>query len=247
MVIFLDEPEVSAEELKDQIRKGPYEPEAINFFEKVDRSGTEKLPWLARLDKRIRGKLQGPSASIWQIPSAAVALADGSLLQQKFFLFGWLLKCRKNHIHTHLIQEDITTRKTWESNALSTINLFFYSLNIFLRYSFSSILSFAVDNLIFYLLIRLGQSNLTALIGGRAISLLVNFSLLRTVVFKTQEKGHAAFLKYIALVVFSGSIVWLVITTTEKYLGFHPMPVKLTIELVMFFFNYYISKSFIFR
>ena len=64
VVIFLDEPEVSAEELKDQIRKGPYEPEAINFFEKVDRSGIEKLPWLARLDKRIRGKLQGPSASI---------------------------------------------------------------------------------------------------------------------------------------------------------------------------------------
>ena len=247
VIIFFDEPEVSAEELKDHIRKGTYDPEAIIFFEKVDRSGTEKLPWLARLDRRIRGKLQGPSASIWLIPAAAAALADGSLLQKKMFLFGWLLKCRKNHIRTHLIREDITTGKTWESNALSTVNLFFYSLNVLLRYSFSSILSFLVDNLIFYLLIRLGQSNLTALIGGRAISLLVNFSLLKTVVFKTKEKGHAAFLKYIALVIFSGSVVWLVITTTEKYLGFHPMPVKLTIEFVMFFFNYFVSRSYIFR
>jgi putative flippase GtrA len=247
VIVVRDDPEFTLAEVEEILAAHAHEKDAIWFFEKIDTVTAARMSVLDRGISKIRTKIQGPDISIWVIPPPALACLNEGRSQQNFFLFSWLSKCRRSHVPIHLIRREAAAGKIWESNALSSFHLFIYTLNMFLRYSASSILSFLVDNGVFYLLDRLGQSNLTSLIGGRVVSLLVNFLLLKTIVFKTNERSLTAFLKYIGLVIFSGSIVWAVITFGETTLGIEPILVKLLIEGVMFFFNYYVSKSLIFK
>lgn len=123
----------------------------------------------------------------------------------------------------------------------------FIKLGTFLRYSAGGLLSTLADNLVFYILAKIGCSNTLSLAAARVVSVTLNYLLLRFAVFSqdsSQKKG--AFFRYILLVIFSTSIVWCALHFLTPLVPRHPIYVKIPVELVMFFFNYLMSGKFVF-
>ncbi len=110
----------------------------------------------------------------------------------------------------------------------------------------SGIVSAAADNLVFFILHKLNVANLPALALSRLVSVMINYLLLRYAVFRETGKGTGSFLRYILLVLFSSTIVYFLLEFfTAKFSGSAPL-MKILIEIVMFFFNFFISKKLVF-
>jgi len=246
-VIYSDDAVISDSELNEQLASARKNPQAIYLLEILDPQKSLEENQIARKIRWLRRKLEGPKASLWIIPPQAITSANPYSENKKFSLFPWLLKCERQGIPIFLTQVNRKNDGVVAVNSLRRINLLFYTLNTFLRYSGSSVLSFLVDNTVFFLGIQIGFGNLLALVTGRVASLLVNYFLLKSVVFKPKNGTKRSFAKYVGLVIFSGSVVWSLITLGEKIIPIHPIFLKLAAELGMFFFNYYVSKTFIFN
>lgn len=115
------------------------------------------------------------------------------------------------------------------------------------KYAGTGVLSTLADNLVFFLLTRMGCSNLVGVACARVVSVAINFLMLRFAVFKGKTDTKGSFLRYIALVIVSGAIVWFAIEKLTKVLTWEPTIIKMCIELVMFFVNYYVNKTLVFR
>ena len=246
-VICSDDAVISDSELNEQLASARKNPQAFYLLEILTTQESVEDNGIVRMIQWIRRKLEGPKASLWIIPPQAITSANPYSEDKKFSLFPWLLKCERQGIPIFLTRANRKNDGDVAVNSLRRINLLFYTLNTFLRYSGSSVLSFLVDNTVFFLGIQIGFGNLLALVTGRVASLLVNYFLLKSVVFKPKNEKNRSFAKYVGLVIFSGSVVWSLITIGEKIIPIHPIFLKLAAELGMFFFNYYVSKTFIFN
>lgn len=246
-VIYSDDLVISDSELSEQLALAWKNPQTFYLLEILNAKEFVEENGIARMIRWTRRKLEGPKASLWIVPSQAITLANPYSEEKKFSLFPWLLKCERQGIPIYLTQVNRKNDGAVAVNSLRRINLLLYTLNTFLRFSGSSVLSFLVDNTVFFLGIQIGLGNLLALVTGRVASLLVNYFLLKSVVFKPKNGKKGSFAKYVGLVIFSGSIVWCLITLGEKIFPIHPIFLKLAAEFGMFFFNYYVSKTFIFN
>ncbi len=115
-----------------------------------------------------------------------------------------------------------------------------------LKYSASSLLSFLIDYGLFCLLSALTGSLIFSNISARLISGSVNFTLNRNVVFKSNENAALSALKYIALagfILICNTLLLKALTAIRiaAYLA------KILTEIVLFFINYIIQHTFVFR
>ena len=115
----------------------------------------------------------------------------------------------------------------------------------YLKYSAAGLIASAADNLTYFLMNRIGVTDVPALAAARIVSLIVNFILLRFAVFQ-QGRRRDSFPRYVLLVIFSTTIVYFLLKWLKPLIPVNPTIVKMGIELTMNFFNYAAARFFVF-
>jgi putative flippase GtrA len=117
---------------------------------------------------------------------------------------------------------------------------------VLLRFSLVSILSAALDNLLFYLAIHGGAGVLGAQLGARFVSVLFNYSAVRKAAFHSGEAHRVVLPRYLALV---GANVMLSYAGIRLVTGGFPVSLfaaKVLSETLLFFVNFAIQRDLVF-
>lgn len=136
-----------------------------------------------------------------------------------------------------------------DGNATSHFNPILDSMRIYmvlLRYVVASILSAVVDNLLFVALFMIWPNIVGCQVAGRLGSLCLNYSLNRSKVFRSSEEISSSMPRYLALVVFSGVMSYFFIRMLHSA-GMGVITAKLVAETLLFFFNFVVQRTFIFK
>ena len=116
----------------------------------------------------------------------------------------------------------------------------------YLKFAGAGLIASAADNLTYFIINHLGIADTWALLAARVISHIVNFFLLKTAVFQ-HSKRNDSFLRYILLVIFSTTIIYFLLQWVKPRLpGLDPVFIKMGLEFIMNFFNYAVSRFFVF-
>ena len=110
-----------------------------------------------------------------------------------------------------------------DGNASSHFNPVFDSAKIYFvlfRYVLASIVTAAVDYLVFFLVSPFVGSDLGLTFISRGASVMVNYTLVRNMVFSSRERIMATFPKYVALVAVSGFISATIVTYLRTHFAF---------------------------
>jgi putative flippase GtrA len=134
------------------------------------------------------------------------------------------------------------------SRIISALQVLKINSTTLLRYLISSVVTAAVDYLVF-LCIYASSSNLVASIFlARAASILVNFTLLKLGVFHSRESILVTFPRYILVVIISGILAgYLMIPFLQKNLGFPIIFAKAGAEAILYMANLLVISRLVFR
>lgn len=135
-------------------------------------------------------------------------------------------------------------------NASSHFNPLLDSMKIylvFLRFNISSLLTAAIDYLIFTICIINGLSILSSIICGRIIAGYVNFTINKKYVFKSDKNHFSTVFAYVMTVLLSGLIGWVCIETMVKEFSMNVYLAKVIIEFMLYMFNFIIQRDFVFN
>jgi len=245
-LVYQNDAAASSQDIVQGLYNASLEPEAFHVIE-MEEAIHNKPFFILMITKKIFGtRLDEPNPFLWIIPIKALNFFVKSGKPPRFFPLSWLSACNHENISIR-----VSFLGKWSSQGLihsfGPVRILFYSLSLFFRYVLSSLTGVIADNSMFLLLTTLGIGHLLSLILSRIFSILINYSLLRTMVFREQGNRYESFLKYIGLVIFSSSIVWVGLDFGSKIFPFPAVIIKMGIELMMFFFNYFISKTIVFR
>ncbi len=136
-----------------------------------------------------------------------------------------------------------------DNNAASHFNPLKDSMKIYsviLKYSLSSIVSVAIDYLVFSYLYSNGLFLLAATYIARICSALVNFRINRNIVFKYKGNLGIQLVKYFLLVLLSGTLSGISISLLKQLLGLPAVAIKAVVELVLYFINFYVQRIWVF-
>ncbi len=158
-----------------------------------------------------------------------------------------LLECNDNiaihEVPIKTIYESKTSHKTHFDPLTDSIMIY----KVILTYSLSSIASTIIDFIIFAILTGMRVSIWHATAIGRLVAAFINFLLNRNIVFQSSGKLYLQLFQYLLLVTLSGTISALAITFLQQFLALDVTVIKAIVELMLFFFNYYIQRTFIFQ
>ncbi|MGP6146574.1 GtrA family protein [Jeotgalibaca sp. A122] len=139
------------------------------------------------------------------------------------------------------------------SRSRSTWRDLFVLFQTFFKYLMSSFSSFLVDIGLFQLMIfLLGHLDsdlriLLATVVSRVVSSVVNYSINKYLVFQNQDSHRMPALKYFGLVLAEMLTSAFLVAVLYRLTGFPETPIKLLVDLVLFFTGYIIEKVFIFE
>lgn len=119
---------------------------------------------------------------------------------------------------------------------------------VLLKYSLSSLISVIIDYAVYFALTE-GNAKLSifkATYIARACASLANFTINRKKVF--ESKGHLLrqIVRYLMLVIFSGTISSLLILCMSSIFRISPVYAKVIVEFLLYFWNYYIQRIYVF-
>jgi glycosyltransferase involved in cell wall biosynthesis/4-amino-4-deoxy-L-arabinose transferase-like glycosyltransferase len=114
------------------------------------------------------------------------------------------------------------------------------------RFGSVSLMTAALDNLVFYLAFRHSGHVLGSQILGRVFAVGFNYSMVRKSVFYSRQRHKTVLPKYLLLVLVSGTVSYAGIRLLSAKLGINPVSAKLMVETVLFFANFAIQRVFIF-
>ncbi|MCD8117676.1 MAG: bifunctional glycosyltransferase family 2/GtrA family protein [Oscillospiraceae bacterium] len=158
-----------------------------------------------------------------------------------------LLHCARRHIPIR----EVPIRTIYiDNNAASHFSTVRDSCRVYgeiLKFSASSFTGFLVDYGLFSLLVSLTGRMIAANVCARAVSASVNFTINRTLVFKSKEKLLKAALQYFALAAAILLANTLLLRLLAEGLGLNRYLAKLAVELAMFSVNYLVQRKVIFR
>lgn len=158
-----------------------------------------------------------------------------------------LLWCKKNNITFHEVEIETIYE---EGNKSSHFNPFLDSLRIYkviFAYSFSSLLSVLIDYLIFFICTSAGCHVLIATYLARACSCLFNFTANRSLVFQSKGKYITQLIKYLLLVLVSGTVSGVTVHVLHTIIGCNLLVSKVLTESLLYFFNFYMQRKFVFQ
>lgn len=137
-----------------------------------------------------------------------------------------------------------------EENKSSHFNPIKDSFRIYkniIKFSFSSLISFVVDFILYSLIILISNSVLVSNIAARVVSASFNFYINKKYVFKHKESTAKAALKYFALAACLLAVNTLLLTFIVKYLISNRLIAKIIVEMLLFIISYVVQRLFVFR
>ena len=163
------------------------------------------------------------------------------------FELDMLLVCK--HRNIRIVEERIQTVYIAE-NRSSHFNPLTDSLKIYftlLRFSLVSIITTLIDNSIFFVLTHpFGWIIWHAQAVARLVALLFNYRAARRAVFLKEQGSPLTFLKFLALVIASGTLSYMLMMGLREHAHLALMPAKLTAETLLFFVNFLVQRDLIF-
>jgi putative flippase GtrA len=118
---------------------------------------------------------------------------------------------------------------------------------VLLRFSLISILSSAIDNLLFYLAIHWGGASLiSAQLGARAVSVLFNYGAVRKAAFHSGQPHGVVLPRYLALVGLNVFLSFAGINLLTGVFTLGPVQAKIVSETLLFFLNFVIQRDLVF-
>lgn len=143
-----------------------------------------------------------------------------------------------------------------DDNATSHFNPILDSIRIygtFIKYVLSSAFSFLVDILLYSLFVFLLQGKTPAYIMistilARGVSLIVNYGMNYLTVFSSpnRQTKNGSFIRYLILALVQVLTSGFLTTVLVKWLGSHEVVTKILIDVILFFFSFYIQKKYVF-
>jgi putative flippase GtrA len=118
---------------------------------------------------------------------------------------------------------------------------------IFFKFISSSILAAFLDFVVFFIIIKLNFSLLTAMITARTVSSVTNFFINKTVVFNSKSDALKSGIKYYSLVVLIGTLSYLTINLLTSAGKTDVLAAKILAETILFFLSYYLQRIFVFE
>lgn len=137
-----------------------------------------------------------------------------------------------------------------DENKSSHFNPIKDSLRIYkdiLKFSFSSLLSFIVDYLLYSVLFAFSGRIMLSNITARIFSSIFNFMLNKKVVFKNKENIYKTAVKYFLLAAGILAVNTLLLNIIVKYVIKNEYIAKMIVEVVLFFFSWAAQRSFVFK
>ncbi len=122
-----------------------------------------------------------------------------------------------------------------------------------ITYLLSSSISFIVDIVAFSIIIyfiknKFTESILISSYIARAISSIVNYVVNKKYVFKNEKKrNYKAFIEYFLLVIINITVSGLLVTKIYNYIHLNVTIIKVVIDMIIFFVNYFLQKLIIFK
>jgi len=162
------------------------------------------------------------------------------------FELDMLLACK--YTARPIVEEGISTVYI-DGNKSSHFNPLVDSMRIYfvlLRFALAAMLTALIDYTVFFLTYGASASILASQASGRAVALLFNYSAVRRAVFYSDLKHSRTFPRYLALVLFSGTVSYLLIRFLTAFTQLGVMPSKVLVESVIFLANFAVQRDFIF-
>src|SRR5450759_4640951 len=195
----------------------------------------------------IGGKLQDTQTGLRGIPATLAARLLRVEARGYEFEMEMLIAARQ--LGVALVEVPIRT--IYEpGNQSSHFNPLTDSMKIYfvlLRFSSVSLMAALLDNLIFYLVWKRSGHILGAQVAARLVSVVFNYTMVRSRVFVSREAHQVLLPKYLLLVVSSGTASYLGIQFLTTRLGVTAMPAKLFLETLLFAVNFAVQRMFIFH
>jgi glycosyltransferase involved in cell wall biosynthesis len=137
-----------------------------------------------------------------------------------------------------------------DDNKSSHFNPVFDSAKIYFslfRFSMASLFAALIDNFIFIVLFSFGSSILISQIGSRAVVMIINYMMVKKMVFHSAEQNKIAIPKYVMTVIILGTISYGLIIAASEFLALPVILAKILVETIVFMSSFLIQRSFIFK
>jgi putative flippase GtrA len=116
-----------------------------------------------------------------------------------------------------------------------------------LRFAAISLISSAIDNLIFYLVFHATGSIAGAQIAARVVSVMFNYAAVRNTVFRCGQPHGVLLPKYLFLVTLNAVLSYAGIRLLTAVSPIGVVPAKMVAETLLFLLNYAAQKAYVFR
>jgi len=126
--------------------------------------------------------------------------------------------------------------------ALDSLRVYF----VFLRFAVASILTAAIDNLVFIAAYSITGGIAGSQIAGRLVACTFNYWANKRGVFHSREQNAAALPKYILNVIVAGVLAYVLIGRLVVTLHVSVITAKIGAEAAIFFFNFAVQRAFVF-
>lgn len=136
-----------------------------------------------------------------------------------------------------------------EGNRSSHFDPIFDSMRIYfvlIRYVSSSVITAAIDFVVFAITLQYADSIIAALIVGRSAALSVNFLINKKFVFRCRLRVYSVFLRYIALLALIAVMSYLMISEMKLVFGIPPLFAKLIAESILFILSFTVQRDMVF-
>jgi putative flippase GtrA len=145
-------------------------------------------------------------------------------------------------IQGRLVQSGATDQAPAGRFMLNSMSLYF----VMARYVSTSLLTAVVDNLVFVLCYPLVQNVLVSVYMARLVAIVVNYFLLRKVVFYSSDTSTRTFPKYIVVVLVSGLAASLLIDFFHAEFNVGVVLGKIMAELLLYLVNFAVLNKLVF-
>jgi glycosyltransferase involved in cell wall biosynthesis len=162
------------------------------------------------------------------------------------FELDMLIACK--HQSCPVVEQPIRTIYL-EDNRSSHFHPVLDSMRIYLllfRFSILSLLTAALDNVIFVLTYPITGSIAQSQIASRFFAMIFNYLGARSAVFHSRQRHTVVLPKYVLLVVFNGFLSYALIQLLHTRAGMSAIAAKLTAEGLLFIANFAIQRDFVF-
>lgn len=115
------------------------------------------------------------------------------------------------------------------------------------RYMLVGLISNLLDYTVFLMMYHYTASVFVSTYTARGISMVLNYALVSRIVFNAGGPAVATFPKYMLLVIFSGFLVWQLISVFNPLFGERVLLSKLAAEALVYIFSFSMQRWLIFR